>query len=440
MLSLFKEKPAVVNKPNVNVELKNLKSQLEAINKTMAVIQFTPDGTIKDANNNFLAATGYSLGEIVGKHHRIFCDNHYASSSEYHAFWQDLGRGTAKSGKFERFDKQGNPLWLEASYAPTLDENGNVTCVIKYCSDITELVTKEQEHAGINTAINRSMAVIEFQPSGQIITANDNFLSATGYALSEIVGQHHRIFCDSELVNSPEYSEMWNKLNNGQFVSGQFKRVDRKGNTLWLEASYNPIYDTNGKLIKVVKFASDITEQINNANETAEIAEIAYSTSLQADKTAQQGTEVVTKTISLMQNLSSDISQASENLDALNKQSDQINSIVDTISAIADQTNLLALNAAIEAARAGEQGRGFAVVADEVRGLAARTSASTNEISSVVKTNLELSQLATTTMQTSIGQVDDGMSLVNNLSTNISEINAGINSIVHAVDSLNKAK
>ena len=224
-------------------------------------------------------------------------------------------------------------------------------------------------------------------------------------------------------------------VKRGQFVSGQFKRVDSRGEVLWLEASYNPIFNIRGELSKVVKFATDVTARVNASTEAREVA---YSTSLEADSSAQQGVQIVSETIALMTSLSSDISAASANLDALYKQSDQINNIVSTISSIAEQTNLLALNAAIEAARAGEQGRGFAVVADEVRSLAARTSSSTTEIAEVVKKNVDLSQLATNTMQSSIEQVTQGTQLVEQLSQSISEINSGINQIVNTMDRLNQ--
>lgn len=411
-------------------------SVLNALDRSMAVIEFKPNGEIIKANNNFLQTVGYNESEVVGQHHKIFCTSEYANSQEYRSFWNALNQGEFLSGEFERQGKSGNIIWLEASYNPIYNEQGNLEKVVKFASNITDKVEKAQLQEAMVNAMSRSMAVIEFDMSGKVLTANDNFLSATGYSLDQIQGQHHRMFCDPELAASREYSDMWNTLNRGQFVSGQFKRVDSAGNILWLEASYNPIINIKGELEKVIKFATDVTSRVT-ASQSAR--DIAYSTSLQADKSAQQGSEVVGQTIELMTSLSNDISQASENLDALNKQSDQITNIVATISSIAEQTNLLALNAAIEAARAGEQGRGFAVVADEVRGLAARTSSSTTEIADVVKKNVELSQLATDTMQASIEQVSSGAELVEKLSTSISEINSGVNQIVQSMDQLNQS-
>lgn len=412
-----------------------LQAKLDAINHSMAVIEFTPEGIIQKANKNFLNAVGYSEHEIIGKHHKIFCIPEYANSADYTSFWQRLNRGEHFSGEFERVDKQGNVLWLEATYNPVYNDAGQLEKVIKFASDITAKADKSQEQENMMNAISRSMAVIEFDMSGRVLTANDNFLSTTGYRLDQIQGQHHKMFCEPELANSSEYTNLWSTLNRGQYISGQFKRVDASGNTLWLEASYNPIFNIRGQLSKVVKFATDVTARINASSEARDVA---YSTSLQADKAAQQGSQVVSETISIMTSLSSDISEASTNLDALYKQSDQINNIVSTISSIAEQTNLLALNAAIEAARAGEQGRGFAVVADEVRSLAARTSTSTTEIADVVKKNVELSQLATNTMQSSIEQVSQGTDLVEQLSSSITDINAGIDKIVQTMDKLNQ--
>ena len=432
------------NKRNeqISVDITQLKSQIaesnsitDAIDRSMAVIEFNPDGIVQKANSNFLQTVGYNEHEVIGKHHQIFCTAEYRNSNEYHQFWRSLNQGQYFSGEFERIGKDGNIIWLEASYNPIFDNNGKLSKIVKFASNITDKAEKAQEQESMVNAISRSMAVIEFDMSGKVLTANDNFLSATGYSLAQIQGQHHSIFCDAELANSTEYSSMWSTLNRGQYVSGQFKRVDSSGNELWLEASYNPIFNIKGELSKVVKFATDITARLTASNEAREVA---YDTSLQADKSAQEGAQVVAETISIMTSLSTDITQASENLNALNKQSDQINNIVATISSIAEQTNLLALNAAIEAARAGEQGRGFAVVADEVRGLAARTSTSTTEIADVVKKNVELSQLATNTMQSSIEQVSTGTDLVERLSSSISEINSGINQIVKTMDKLNQ--
>ncbi len=414
---------------------KELQSKIDAINNSMAVIEFDTNGIILTANENFLSTTGYSLQEIQNKHHRMFCLTDYQNSKEYSEFWDELNKGHFFKGRFERVDKSGNPLWLEAAYSPVFDENGKQVKVIKCASNITKQVQKAQEQENIMTAISRSMAVVEFKASGEILTANSNFLDATGYRLDEIQGKHHRIFCEESLANSSRYLEFWQKLNRGEFVSGRFKRIGKQGNEVWLEASYNPIIDNHGNLTKVVKFASDITTGIVNA---AEAREVAVHASLEADKTVQKGVEIVRNIVDLMGKLEQEIQSASDSLLALNKQADQIDNIVSTISNIAGQTNLLALNATIEAARAGEQGRGFAVVADEVRQLATKTNASTSEIAGVIQKNVELAIEASQSMEASHEQVSNSIAFIEELNDTISQVNLGAKSVAEAIEKLNQ--
>ena len=414
---------------------KELQSKIDAINNSMAVIEFDTKGIILTANENFLSTTGYSLQEIQNKHHRMFCLTDYQNSKEYSEFWDELNKGRFFKGRFERVDKSGNPLWLEAAYSPVFDENGKQVKVIKCASNITKQVQKAQEQENIMTAISRSMAVVEFKASGEILTANSNFLDATGYRLDEIQGKHHSIFCEESLANSSRYLEFWQKLNRGEFVSGRFKRIGKQGNEVWLEASYNPIIDNHGNLTKVVKFASDITTGIVNA---AEAREVAVHASLEADKTVQKGVEIVRNIVDLMRKLEQEIQSASDSLLALNKQADQIDNIVSTISNIAGQTNLLALNATIEAARAGEQGRGFAVVADEVRQLATKTNASTSEIASVIQKNVELAIEASQSMEASHEQVSNSIAFIEELNDTISQVNLGAKSVAEAIEKLNQ--
>ncbi|KQN70585.1 chemotaxis protein [Duganella sp. Leaf61] len=236
-------------------------SVLDAINRVQAVIEFQLDGTIVHANQNFLAAVGYTLEEIVGQHHRIFCEPGYAASSEYQQFWRHLGDGEFHSGEFKRRAKGGRDIWIAASYNPVLGPDGKPVKVIKFATDITAQKIAAAEFKGKRDAVNRVQAIIEFDLLGRIITANDNFLNVMGYALEEVQGQHHRIFCDSAFVHSPEYLAFWERLERGEFNAGEYRRVTKSGKDVWILASYNPIFDAEGKPVKVVKFATDITEQ-----------------------------------------------------------------------------------------------------------------------------------------------------------------------------------
>ncbi|SDQ48823.1 PAS domain S-box-containing protein [Pseudomonas grimontii] len=261
-------------------------AKLAAISRSMAMIEFDPDGVILDANDNFCKAMGYSAEEIRGKHHRIFCDEAYTRTDAYAKLWHDLARGEALSGTFMRLNRHGQEVWLEASYMPVLDSDNHVHRVIKVASDISARVHHEYENQSLIDAIGRSMAVIEFTPQGQILNANENFLKTVQYSLGEIVGQHHSMFCHRGEVESPSYKAFWASLSRGEFHSHRFERKNKYGQTLFLEASYNPIFDTNGRLYKVVKFASDITDQVTTL---CTAADSAHATSVQNDACARKG-------------------------------------------------------------------------------------------------------------------------------------------------------
>ena len=409
-------------------------AKLAAISRSMAMIEFDRNGVILDANDNFCKTMGYSAEEIRGKHHRIFCEEAYTHSEPYAKLWRDLARGEAISGTFMRLNKRGQEVWLEASYMPVLDSDKQVQSVIKVASDISARVHHEHENQSLIDAIGRSMAVIEFTPQGQILNANDNFLRTVQYSLDEIIGQHHSMFCHRSEVDSPTYKAFWASLNRGEYHSHRFERRNKHGKTLFLEASYNPIFDTNGRLYKVVKFASDITDQVATLRNAADSA---HATSVQNDACARKGSEVVQQTVQIIEEISHDLNQAAQSIDAVSKQSDIIGAIVQTIRSIAEQTNMLALNAAIEAARAGEHGRGFAVVADEVRSLAARTSQATVEIVDVVRKNHDLSLNAVSSMQSSLSRTGLGVELANEAGQVILEIQEGSKHVVDAISQFN---
>ena len=234
-------------------------SQIAAINRSQAVIEFMPDGTIRHANANFLNALGYSLDEIKGQHHSMFVALEDRSSPDYKMFWERLGRGEFDASQYRRIAKGGREIWIQATYNPLLDWSGKVVGVVKFATDITADKLKNANFEGQIAAINKVQAVIEFNLDGTIITANDNFLKALAYTLPEIRGRHHRMFVAPAFAQSADYKLFWDKLGRGEFEEGQFSRTAKGGREVWIQASYNPILDASGRPFKVVKFASDIT-------------------------------------------------------------------------------------------------------------------------------------------------------------------------------------
>ncbi len=417
-------------------ELTDALALRETLDRSQAIIEFLPNGTILHANANFLQTMGYRLEEIVGQHHRLFCEEALTNSSEYQQFWARLAKGEFIRERFLRLDSQRRDVWLEATYNPIHDANGQVAKVIKLATNITTSLVKQHEQDAMIAALSRSMAVIEFNPAGEVLAANENFLSVMGYSKQEIMGQHHRKFCAKGEADSHRYQQFWQQLNSGQYVSGRFERRNRHGQVVWLEASYNPVFDTRGKLYKIVKFAADITANVLAQKAESESAYLAYETAQKTDAEARAGAGIVNSTVDVVQGIAIELNQAAERIAAVSQQSDAIKTIVQSIRGIADQTNLLALNAAIEAARAGEQGRGFAVVADEVRNLAVRTTLATEEIVKVVTHNHELAQDAVASMRDSCAKVDQGVLLAHEAGQAIEGIRAGAQRVVTAIQNL----
>ncbi|MEX5665149.1 methyl-accepting chemotaxis protein [Pseudomonas neuropathica] len=414
-------------------ELSSLVQVKESLESEMLVLNLEPDGRIQSVNHNFLTEMLYKSQDLIGRAIEDIVPAHVKSDEFHHRFKNAMTRGEHFAGAVRLLRGNGEEAWLRSIVQPVRSSDGRIKHISLFASDLTRTIEASREHENLIGALVRSTAVIEFDLNGNVLNANDRFLSGMGYSLAQIKGKHHRLFCTPEEYNSAEYQNFWRRLNNGEFVADRFKRVDSHGRTVWLEASYNPVVDANNKLYKVVKFATVITDQVNREQAVADAASIAYSTSQQTDSTAQRGTTVVTEAVNVMRDLSRHMQAAGEGIEALNEQSQVIGTIVKTISGIAEQTNLLALNAAIEAARAGEQGRGFAVVADEVRQLASRTSQATEEIVTVVRQNQEMARNAVALMTDGKLQAEQGLALAAEAGTVIVEIQDGAQKVVNAV-------
>ncbi|QGZ31309.1 methyl-accepting chemotaxis protein [Stutzerimonas stutzeri] len=405
----------------------------ESLYREMMVLEVDPQGRVQHANPLFLSEMGLRLDDIVGRSLDSFFSDEFRKEPNYTRLKTSMQRAEHFSGAFRMLKANGTEAWLRSIWQPLKSADGSLHHFTLCANNLTRTIATSREHESIISALKRSTAVIEFDLDGTVIIANDQFLNAMGYRLEQIKGKPHRMFCDREESESAAYRDFWARLNRGEYIADRFRRIDALGRRVWLEASYNPVHDAYGKLYKVIKFATVITEQVNRELAIAEAATIAYGTSQQTDLSAQRGAAVVQETVGVMHKIAAQMQEASDGIEALDKQSQLISAILKTISDIADQTNLLALNAAIEAARAGDQGRGFAVVADEVRQLAARTSKAAGEIVGVVGKNQDLAQAAVQSMSASRILAENGLDLANQAGSVIVEIQDGAQRVVSAV-------
>jgi methyl-accepting chemotaxis protein len=391
-------------------------ARLAAIDKSQAVIEFDLDGTILTANANFLQTMGYALAEIQGKHHGMFVEAAYRDSAEYRAFWAKLGHGEYQAAQFKRIGKGGKEVWIEASYNPILGRDGKPFKVVKFATDVTAQKLEYTDLRGQVDAIRKSQAVIEFKLDGTILTANQGFLNATGYTLAEIQGQHHGMFVDPAFRASAEYRQFWDALKRGEFQAAQFKRIAKGGKEIWIEASYKPILDLNGRPYKVVKLATDITAQVNLLSNFKTLIDRNFGeidgAIERSSAQASQAADAVRETNGGMQTIAASAEELAASVreiaemmarsraatDAAHNQttmadsatqrltatSESMGNIIALIRDIAGQINLLALNATIESARAGDAGKGFAVVAGEVKNLAQQAANATNLIAAEI--------------------------------------------------------
>ncbi|MBE8593889.1 PAS domain-containing protein [Pseudomonas sp. MAFF 301449] len=414
-------------------ELFQLRQLVTQYDRGMLSICLDADMRLTAVNEDFARALGYSCEQLQGRLLSEIVPPYVRDLPCFHDFNAAVARSEPVSDDYRFLRSDGSLAWINLTWCPVKGRDGQLSQIQGYGIEVSRAIEQAKENEAFINALIRSTAVIQFKLDGTVVTANTQFLDAMGYTLDQIVGKKHSLFCTAQEAASSGYAAFWQTLNRGEFVASRFKRVDSRGNEVWLEATYNPVHDAEGKLCKVVKFASVVTDQVLRESEVKAAAGVAYEVSLQTDVTAERGAAVVQNTVQTMQNIALQMQSATGSIEALGKQSLLISAIVQTIGGIAAQTNLLALNAAIEAARAGEQGRGFAVVADEVRQLASRTSTATEEIVSVVQQNQRLADEAITEMFSSREQAEQGLTLANQAGAVITEIQGGAKQVVNAV-------
>lgn len=409
---------------------------LRALDRSTAIVHLGLDGKVIKANPLFGDIFGLRPQELEGQPHAMLCVPDYAASAQYQDFWRRLRAGETFGGLFQRRHKDGHLVWLRATYNPVFNAAGRVTRIVKLASDVTAQVEDRLRSTGVLEAIDRSMAVIAFSPDGHVQHANGNFLQCMGYQLDDVLGQHHRMFCTRDYAASPAYASFWDGLRQGRYHQGQVQRVTRQGRTVWLEASYNPVFTQEGTVSGVVKVATDITDKVMQGQARQQGVDTAYQIAHETQGLSTQSGHTVQQAVQRIEAMAAAFEDAVQRVTALGRQTQGIGATVGAIRRVADQTNLLALNAAVEAARAGESGRGFAVVAGEVRQLAANSKAATDDISQTIAAIQTEVAALTATMQAGLATVQEGVVLANQAVQSMELIQQDARKVVDAVQAL----
>ena len=409
---------------------------LRALDRSTAIVHLGLDGKVIKANPLFGDIFGLRPQELEGQPHAMLCVPDYAASAQYQDFWRRLRAGETFGGLFQRRHKDGHLVWLRATYNPVFNAAGKVTRIVKLASDVTAQVEDRLRSTGVLDAIDRSMAVIAFSPDGHVQHANGNFLQCMGYQLDDVLGQHHRMFCTRDYAASPAYASFWDGLRQGRYHQGQVQRVTRQGRTVWLEASYNPVFTQEGTVSGVVKVATDITDKVLQGQARQQGVNTAYQIAHETQGLSTQSGHTVQQAVQRIEAMAAAFEDAVQRVTALGRQTQGIGATVGAIRRVADQTNLLALNAAVEAARAGESGRGFAVVAGEVRQLAANSKAATDDISQTIAAIQTEVAALTATMQAGLATVQEGVVLANQAVQSMELIQQDARKVVDAVQAL----
>lgn len=429
----FKNKQLLEEVERLRQSVESFHTVESELRAEMLYVELDRNGRITRVNNSFSDVMEFSPNQLEGKAVDSLIPKGGMNQAATTEFLSAIKQTQHWHGAINFSNSNDEERWFRGILQPILNDSGVVERLALYMAEQTKNINRSREMKDMLEALNRSTAVIEFDLTGKILKANDNFLSAMGYSLDQIVGKHHKIFCPVDEVDTPEYRQFWSDLSQGKMFSDRFKRIDSRSNDVWLEASYNPIRNDQGVLYKVVKFATVITEQMQREFAISEAANVAFSISQGTGEQAQKGKEVVGSMVRIMGELTSQMGMASEGIRELDEQSQKVADLVKSISGIADQTNLLALNAAIEAARAGDQGRGFAVVADEVRQLASRTSTATEEIVSVVVENRKLTENAVQLIEAGQEKAREALEYSTESGKVMNEIQNGATEVVNAI-------